>query len=660
MNEAGNHGGSDPGETEATLLFASPKFKVMPRRRKNKCPTSAKEGTRFHFYNTVEQQDVVPTLSGLMGLPMPRNSIGRVLSEFRGVWQDDETYVNLLEQNAQQIWNLVDTALGREGLHSGDETRHTAPREEHTTARSYTDSTDTAGRLACFLAIAEQETERSRETQHWDRARVAYEEFLERAQQALISGNRPFNVLHMGAGIATCALALLMCLHSIGASWPSRTTGITFASIAAYYGIMLFGSASERSEQSFWYLSSFIWVVCLDARAKSHSQDELVRSRITRSCVRILAFHCIAVCWTCLGPFIDYALFSQHITLKWSVMAVAYSWNLTNIARHTFGRLMTRTAAVLLTMPLVTAAFAFKISHEQQHPHEITLPFVVDKVSLFRTAVVLIVLATLMVCILVARRDSLTDKHLAARHSTLPERLHHLLTLFLITQSRAENIPLFFILKHQQMALRTLLQQATPAYPNSILRRRITNRDASAVDVAISVLVFSNTYFFCFGGSNSISSIDLSNAYNGISDYNIVTVGVLLFSGNWTGPTWWCSTACDLVPRDLPRPLQQVKSGKRHRSADEAQRHFRIGKLYDELTNDRPGVPWLTYLSTMSAFMASGVLIVMVLCTVKREESTVWTIWGPKYLYSVFWVLEWHLVVSLGLSSVLRALGKLG
>jgi hypothetical protein len=71
-------------------------------------------------------------------------------------------------------------------------------------------------------------------------------------------------------------------------------------------------------------------------------------------------------------------------------------------------------------------------------------------------------------------------------------------------------------------------------------------------------------------------------------------------------------------------------------------------------------MPWLTYLSTLSAFMAADVLIVMVLCVVKREGSTVWTLWGPKYLYSVFWVLEWHLIVSVGLSSVLRALGSLG
>jgi hypothetical protein len=41
---------------------------------------------------------------------------------------------------------------------------------------------------------------------------------------------------------------------------------------------------------------------------------------------------------------------------------------------------------------------------------------------------------------------------------------------------------------------------------------------------------------------------------------------------------------------------------------------------------------WPTYLSTLSALMALGVLIVMVLCVARREHFTVWTIWGSKYL----------------------------
>jgi ethanolaminephosphotransferase len=232
MNEAGNHGGSDPGETEATLLFASPKFRMMPSRKKYECPTLANKGTLYNFYDQAEQQDLVPTLSGLLGLPLPRNSIGKVLGGLRGVWRDDEAYVDLLEKNAQQLWSPVDAILGREILRSKE-----IPQMENASQFLCFDGTDTVDKLACLLKVAERQAEQSRQTQQWDEARIAYEEFLTLAQQALINGRRSFSIFHMTVGVATCALALLTCLYSIGASWPSVTTAATFALIAVCYDL---------------------------------------------------------------------------------------------------------------------------------------------------------------------------------------------------------------------------------------------------------------------------------------------------------------------------------------------------------------------------------------------------------------------------------------
>lgn len=170
------------------------------------------------------------------------------------------------------------------------------------------------------------------------------------------------------------------------------------------------------------------------------------------------------------------------------------------------------------------------------------------------------------------------------------------------------------------------------------------------------MLTFSHTYFFSFGGSNSISSIDLSNAYNGITNYHMLPVAILLFAANWTGAIWWCSAACNLVPRNVPDSGKPLTFDKGNCGSKGAPRSAPREGLPVE---GRLKSPWLTYLSTMSTFMASGVLIVMILCTVQRNDPSVWTIWGSKYLYSAFWELEWHFIVSLGLSSGLRALGRL-
>jgi ethanolamine phosphate transferase 2 subunit G len=85
MNDGGNHGGSAPGETETALLFLSPKLKPLsPSGRK--CPVTPRNG--FEFYSKVEQSDLAPTISSLMGLPIPRNNLGVFIPEFLKLWKD--------------------------------------------------------------------------------------------------------------------------------------------------------------------------------------------------------------------------------------------------------------------------------------------------------------------------------------------------------------------------------------------------------------------------------------------------------------------------------------------------------------------------------------------------------------------------------------------
>ncbi|EOD46510.1 putative gpi ethanolamine phosphate transferase 2 protein [Neofusicoccum parvum UCRNP2] len=103
------------------------------------------------------------------------------------------------------------------------------------------------------------------------------------------------------------------------------------------------------------------------------------------------------------------------------------------------------------------------------------------------------------------------------------DALHDFLALILVTQTRASNIPLFLIFRVQQHFLTQLNLQPT--------------------EHTLTSLLLSHTSFFALGNSNAISSIDLSNAYNGVAGYNIVAVGVLLFLSNWAGPIYWTSAS---------------------------------------------------------------------------------------------------------------------
>lgn len=119
MNSAGNHGGSAPGETSTALLFASPKLKRIARKRpRYSAPAEPKEGTEFDFYRKIEQSDLVPTISALLGLPVPRNNLGVIAPEMLMLFHDtvakgiENPYIQLLYRNGLQMLEIVRAAYG--------------------------------------------------------------------------------------------------------------------------------------------------------------------------------------------------------------------------------------------------------------------------------------------------------------------------------------------------------------------------------------------------------------------------------------------------------------------------------------------------------------------------------------------------------------------
>jgi ethanolamine phosphate transferase 2 subunit G len=84
MNDAGNHGGSAPGETSPALVFISPKLATIT----SGADSPALFQDDFQYYNVVEQSDIVPTLSALLGFPVPRNNLGALIPSFLPFWTE--------------------------------------------------------------------------------------------------------------------------------------------------------------------------------------------------------------------------------------------------------------------------------------------------------------------------------------------------------------------------------------------------------------------------------------------------------------------------------------------------------------------------------------------------------------------------------------------
>ncbi|KAF8976595.1 major facilitator super transporter protein [Entomortierella lignicola] len=90
-----------------------------------------------------------------------------------------------------------------------------------------------------------------------------------------------------------------------------------------------------------------------------------------------------------------------------------------------------------------------------------------------------------------------------------------------------------------------------------------------------TILLWTLSSFFLFGNSNSIASIDISNAYVGIQAYDIALTGVLTFVSNWAGPIWWSLGAVVIMQWDLELELAWAEQDKVLRLQEAEERSWR-------------------------------------------------------------------------------------
>lgn len=173
-----------------------------------------------------------------------------------------------------------------------------------------------------------------------------------------------------------------------------------------------------------------------------------------------------------------------------------------------------------------------------------------------------------------------------------------------MTQSRATNVPILLL--------------------STMLLRIFESTTMSVTETTITSILLQFTTFFAYGSTNAISSVDLSSAYNGIGGFNVVAVGLLTFVSNWAGPIFWTSATNLLL-------LQRFHCGGSRVFARHA--------------------------SLLTTFTAASVAFVMAACTALRTHLFIWTVFSPKYLYSMAWSLGQHLLINLGFGGFLFWLG---
>ncbi|KAJ5033462.1 uncharacterized protein L3040_008577 [Drepanopeziza brunnea f. sp. 'multigermtubi'] len=598
MNDAGNHGGSAPGETSPALVFIAPKLKTISS--DHGTPAAFEED--FQYYSTVEQSDIAPTLGALLGFPAPRNNLGAIIPELLPFWPNNVDRVQILLRNAKQILGVVTAAF--------PSFEYVEPSKDCKEMSSNIDE------LACqWKILTKTQPKPGPENQNIDEWLRHTTKWLKQAQDIMSSTASNYDVRKLATGQAVSTLAFVFSTVAANAilAWSFKES-VPILLISLLYGIMMFASSYVEEEQHFWYWATAAWLVLLWMKStRKHNRNTLF---LNLTSILILVIARLSRRWNQTGqkwagePDIARNFFSAHRLTLWMFVALTYLWILQSLARG-FPRFPQMAAAAISTA-IVTAALTFKLAFTHEDSPELMAGVAksmtdseagagVSLIGRARIAFIFIFIALVYTMI-----SGFSDTR---RPNPTIHTIHNLLTLFLTTQSRATNIPLL-LLSSLQFSL-------------------LSNLDLNLYEITTSSLLLQYSSFFAFGGSNAISSVDLSSAYNGVSGYNVVAVGILTFASNWTGPIFWVSATTIM----LLKYRETVKSEER--------------SVLEQ------------HLSLMTVFVTSSLVFVMAACTILRTHLFIWTVFSPKYLYSMAWSLGQHLGVNVGLGSFLYWLGTL-
>jgi ethanolamine phosphate transferase 2 subunit G len=147
--------------------------------------------------------------------------------------------------------------------------------------------------------------------------------------------------------------------------------------------------------------------------------------------------------------------------------------------------------------------------------------------------------------------------------------------------------------------------------------------------LALSALFLQHVSFFALGNSNSLSSIDLSNAYNGVTAYSIPFVGALMFISNWAGPIWWSAATLSFL---IPAKSKVLATSQAPRKTKETEGPTSAGMLW-----------WF-----LETSLLHGIVIVFLVgsCIILWTHLFIWTVFSPKFLFQAVWVGLAHILVE--------------
>lgn len=558
MNDLGNHGGSSNGETSAALTFISPKLKQFqpPVTQRNAHLPLKEHSENYKYLDEVQQIDLVPTLASLFNLPIPKNSLGIIITDFLQLFPGELAEIKITD-NFHQLMNII--------------------------GETPSDTKDIQNSV----------------------------EEMKRIQSTLAKATTNYNYQLISIGY------ILLLLVTVA------TTGFTLSSVKLNYGsalllgvsftlgISTFGSSFVEEEQQLWWWIS-TGILLLSAILVP---QEIINHLLVFTCLRLIRG------WNNSGQkFIYdctlYELLKVHTTWNWALNALTIFVTSFTCTLGERGPLSFVSSFLLATLCLVYKG-TWSVVNGEQTPQWlktairkscILLLDDTDNRDMYTDSLVpmarLFFQITLALILFRIALNKLMD-----RKTKYFKDIHSIVSMILILQTSSANIPQFLVFWILQDRLKYLLTAYTP----------------SDCLVMVISLILQNLTFFQFGGTNSIATVNLTNAYNGISgDYNIHVVGLLMCIGNFAPSIYWSMAT-------LPTLFENKKK------TDKWEIFFATR------------LPALVFYSIIGCFIMGS-------CVILRYHLFIWSVFSPKLCYYVTWNVFMNFMVSWCAEGLLVAL----
>lgn len=575
MNEVGNHGGSSAGETSAGLVFLSNKLKKgeLPLKQRHlNLPIKRQTDENFQFLTSVQQIDLVPTLATLFNIPIPKNNVGIVIPEFLQFLRKDMINIKLMENYHQ------------------------------------------------LLQLSKGQDLPNIPFDHMDSKNIMNK--MKEIQDELTKNATNYNYSYLGRGyllliFTTVTVFIVFILNQ--KSLYCATTIITIV-ISLLVGLSSFGSSFVEEEHQIWWwiITGSIMFSCIETLISNPSKSTVFNHFLIAVCARIIRG------WNNSGQkhvyeFILTNILKNHYNTLWYLICTTiYYIGLKNTIRTDF-------LSFLGPFFMTTLCFVYKLDwaivNNESVPEwfyvitkeasDILLKVGHSPKDAFKEA--LLPLATLFYQTFVALVSiRIIFLVFFSRRKTFFDDISNYISLLLIFQSTATNIPQFLVFEFLKKSITKVLQNYHQENKNNYLP-------------LISLILQSFT-FFQFGGTNSIATIDISNAYHGISEnYNIYLVGIFMTISNFAPSIYWIISMWPILYAEIPESSSK----------------------------------WNIYFKNKLPLLVFNCIVgccLLAACYILRYHLFIWSVFSPKLCYFLGWNVFMNFVVGWLVEGTLVAL----